>query len=209
MLKYKRVVSITRRSKSVPTYDIHIDDKLHNFILSNGLISHNSGTGVRGLQYAMHNIERTLRFAEINFMFVYVVERHHSIHTLFYTRGEHYVVPPFGDYAVLGVLQPLVTQQEYQLLGLMTVDLPSQKIIDVYHKKKAEFVGGMQKSAGFGAPADILRDYAWLLAALANDKKFLALPNDTIRADYVSYKFHIQKNVVQMLLSLVDLENRG
>jgi len=163
-----------------------------------------SGMGVRGLQYAMHNIERTLRFTEINFMFVYVVERHHQVNSVFYTRGEHYVIPPFGDYAVLGVLQPLVTQSEYQLLGLMTVDVPSQKIVDTYHKRKIEFVGGMQKSAGFGMPADILRDYAWLLSALAKDEKFLALPSNR-RAGYVSYIYHVQENVVQLLLSLVDL----
>jgi len=205
MLKYKKVVAIEDLRDEEPTYDIHLNCEPHNFILSNGLVTHNSGMGVRGLQYAMRNIERTLRFAEINFMFVYVVERHHQINSLFYTRGEHYVRPPFGDYSVLGVLQPLVTQEQYQLLGLMTVDLPYQKIIDAYHKKKVEFVGGMQKSAGFGVPADILQDYAWLLTVLANDKKFLALPNNTLRTDYVSYQYHVQKNVVQLLLSMVNL----
>jgi len=164
-----------------------------------------AGMGVRSLQQVLQNIEMTLRFAEINFIFVYVVERAHQVHTVFYTRGEHYAIPPLADYAVLGVLQPLVTRTQYQLLGLMTVDVPEQAIIDEYHKRKSEFVEGMQRSAGFGEPRDILRDYGWLLESLANDKKFLSLRSFKAKVDYASYTYRVQKNVVALLLSMVDL----
>ena len=177
-----------------------------------------SGMGIRGLQQAMNNLEATIRYAEINFIFVYVMERHHNIHSLFYTRGEHYYRVPDdhplkargkdigADYFVLGVLQPFVgAENNYQLLGLMTVDVPPQWEIANYEKYKIEFVGNMQESGGFGAQQNIMKDYGWVLKALENDEQFHTLERHADKVKYLSYRYGVQVNISELLLALVGM----
>jgi hypothetical protein len=165
------------------------------------------GTGSHSIQFALHNLERTVaRFNELNFVFVYVAERSHQVNTLLYTRGEHYFVPPLAEYAGLGVLQPLASQEHYQLLGLMTVDVPKQAIIDAYHKKKVDFVGTMKDSGGYGEVRNLIKSNEGLIRQLASDKDFLKLTSHGARTDYVSYKFRKPKNQMDVLLRLVDFD---
>ena len=163
------------------------------------------GLGSLTLNYAIQNIECTLRYRQINFIFVYVYERSHKVHTVLYTRGEHFKNPPYADYFVLGVLQPIM--DTHQLLGLMTVPVPPQKLISQYDKKKQEFVEVMQRSAGFGAERDIVREYAWVLRKLADDKVFLSLPTKAQKINYVSYKYRLPKGLVDLLLGMVEVED--
>ena len=166
------------------------------------------GIGSRGIQFALHNLERTVaRFNELNFVFVYVIARSHQINSLFYTRGQHYYpCAPLADYAGLGVLQPLASQEHYQLLGVMTVDVPPQGVIDAYHKKKVSFVRGMKESAGYGEVRDLIRSNESLIKQLASDKDFLKLTSHGARTDYVSYKFRKPKNQMDVLLRLIDFD---
>jgi len=164
------------------------------------------GTGSRGIQFALRNLERTVaRFSEINFIFVYVIERSHQINTLFYTRGEHYYpVAPLAQYAGLGVLQPLASQEHYQLLGVMTVDTPPQPIIDAYHKRKSSFVQAMKASGGYGEVRDLIKVNRKMIEELAQDPDFLKLTNKNERATYASYKYRKPRNQIEAILGLVD-----
>jgi len=169
------------------------------------------GAGARGIQFALRNLERTVaRFNELNFVFVYVIERSHQINSLFYTRGQHYYpCAPLADYAGLGVLQPLASQEHYQLLGVMTVDVPPQGVIDAYHKKKSSFVRGMKESGGYGEVRDLIRANRKMIEELAQDPDFLKLTNKNERATYASYKYRKPRNQIETILGLVDFDFEG
>jgi len=175
------------------------------------------GTGTRGLQYALQNLECTLRYAEINFVFVYVMERPHKIHSLLYTRGEHYYRVPPGhplrekgkdlgaDYFVLGVLQPFFWKDAgYQLLGLMSVDVPPQKIISRYERHKAEFVEQMRESGGLGEIRDILTAYGYVFENLKTDETYMRLEKKSSKADYISHAYGIPRNIAVILVELFE-----
>ena len=163
------------------------------------------GVGSMSLDYAISNIEQTIRWNEINFIFIYVSEGSHKVHTAFYTRGVKFIEPPKADYFVLGLLQPVSGLNDYQLLGLMSVDVPSQKMIRSYGKYKKEFVEQIQASGGFGSPREILQEYEWLIKALREDDYFFSLDTHGKRVDYVSMRYRVPIKMVDIVMTLLTV----
>jgi len=164
------------------------------------------GLGSRTLQDAIQNLEAQVRFNKINFIFVYAIERSHRVHTLFYTRGEHPTKEiPKMDYFVLGVLQPIL--EHHQLLGLMTVDVPPQGVVEAYNKRKEEYTNSVQRSGGFGAEQDIIEQYKVIAAKLPYDKDYQKLQHKGERTDYVSYKYRVPTGLAKLLVTLVSEED--
>lgn len=214
-MHYKRIISIYNSEKE-EVFDI-CDVRLSNNFVADSTVLHNClvldeepryfGMGSVSLDQAIDNLEATLRFEDINFFFVYVSQRSHKIHSLFYTRTEHFTTPPICDYFVLGVLQPVSESTTYELLGLMPVMVPDQKIIAAYEVKKKEFTQGMMKSGGFGAKRDIIDEYKWLIVLLESDTRYQSLA-ESYRADYIHFNYRQPKNICTLLVKLMSMPSQ-
>jgi hypothetical protein len=176
------------------------------------------GAGAATIENAIRNLEGTQRFNEINFIFIYVVGRSHYVHTVLYTRGEHFTRPRnkleamspmarktglIADYSVLGVLQPLAGFSEYTLCGLMKVDVPDQAIINEYHKRKREFTEEMLASGGLGPTRSPREEFEWLIKELENDEDFQRLDSRGAMASYIHFKYRLPYSLISALMPFV------
>lgn len=174
------------------------------------------GQSAISVNAAITNFERTVaRYSEINFVWIYVAETSHQINTRFYTRGVYFDPVPLAKYVGLGVLQPTVAAANgYALLGKCSVDVPKQRILDAYDKKKKEYVAKMKVSGGFGLQRNIVETYSEQLKMVAKDKRFIAICNSDfsngkkngLKVSYISRELGIPKCDAELLMSLVDLD---
>lgn len=158
------------------------------------------GSGSMFASKTRENIEGTVRWDQICFIFIYTLERFHIVHLHLYSRKEHYIAPARADYFVYGAEVP-VTGVDTNV-GLLTLDVPSQRLIKRYNVRKKEFVRTMAETGGTGETFDILKAYEWVKDKLKNDTTFHRFERIGSQVTYISHKFGLTKELSRMFLEL-------